>query len=376
MRLLFAFLLAGSFLVPFAGASHIGATDECVWNTQPSTSTLQMTGITGTSTDDVWSSGRDAGAPADGDIVRYDGEAWSHFQDVPHDLRSVFAVASDDVWAPHASTVATQGPYHYTGATFALTTSDSVVVRTFRSVYGAGLNDYWTVEDASLATVRDRIFRSTDGANWALFSAAPDALGLTSIHGTATNNVWAVGGNPGTGTEAIRWDGASWTVMETGLPANIQLARVWVESATSAWAVAASSSGLDDLFHFDGTDWDTLDTATGLLFTGLWGLSGSNIWITTTTGQVVHYSGTTDFLVQETGVSSVLVQPWAPDSSHVWAVGDSGIIKQESCHPCTFSELDALSTLINSVGTAGLYFIILLGVTGAVIFFMVGKVRV
>lgn len=334
------FFFIAPILVPMGAASHIQDGDECVWNTQASTSTLQMNGISGSSASDVWAAGRDSAAPADGDIVHYDGTTWSHFQDVSRDFLKVDSIASNNVWASQVETSALVGPYHYTGTTFAPTTTNFAAAGAWRGVYSDSPTDGWTVTSAPTGALDlDRILR-WNGATWATFTAAPNVAALNAIHGSSGSNIWTVGGVIQDHPEALLWDGASWVEHTTGLPAGVRLNSVWVESSTRAWAVgqqnAADPMLQDELYRWDasGSAWTVLDSGLGIVFNRIWGLSGDNIWITTPTGKVIHYSGGSDFRVQDTGVSTSLLGIWAYDSSHVWAAGDSGIIKQEACHSC------------------------------------------
>jgi hypothetical protein len=82
---------------------------------------------------------------------------------------------------------------------------------------------------------------------------------LLAVDGAAANDVWAVGeSHRGAGERSLveRWDGSSWTVIDT--PNVGRLLDVSVLSPDAVWAVSDST-----VIHWDGTGWDVTNLSQG-----------------------------------------------------------------------------------------------------------------
>lgn len=372
MRLFFCLLLAGSLLVPFSSASHIGPTEQCVWVQAPIITTQQELRLWGFAPNDIWAVTRDPGGPAAGTWQHYDGASWTEYQTTTVDLIALWGANSLDMWAGSATTLF-QGPKHYTGTTWADTTVSTPGSRTWRGFWGPSATEVYGVHSTSAGTDDQRIYL-WDGLIWTLLPTAPMTKGIFEIWGFSSNDIW-ITGNDGVGGNQFltHYNGVSWS--DFTLPVGyVAGGTVWGAAANDVWASAIGTpSGA--LHIVDGVGQIEEYPAASGGGSKIFGTSTDNVYFGRDAGTVFHWDGT-QFSVLDNADGVNINAVWAADMDNVWLAGNSGYLAQESCHPCTFSELDALSSLINSVGSAGLYFIILLGVTGAVIFFMVGKVRV
>lgn len=135
--------------------------------------------------------------------------------------------------------------FHWDGTSW--TTHSSIQART---IWARAKNDVWA---------GDRTLQHYDGATWSPAyniegGAAPGII--TSISGTATDDVWAVGYEPSTGSHpafSAHWDGKAWTLKP--LPINAgQMQSVWAVSKKEAYAVSFDGG----IFKWDGTAWSAM----------------------------------------------------------------------------------------------------------------------
>lgn len=164
--------------------------------------------------------------------------------------------------------------------------------------------------------------------------------GLLSVSGTASEDVYVVGADPGDGPGVYHYDGSTWNKLNTfaggglwwisdrlvgdsffmvgdgGLalryrpatgafetlvtPGVETLFGVWGTSPSNVFAVGGDSNNPDAsgvIWHFDGTTWTAQDTAAinpdgiPLLFK-VWGRSDNEIYAVGTRGTILRYDGT------------------------------------------------------------------------------------
>jgi hypothetical protein len=196
---------------------------------------MALTSVTGTSARDVWVGGEDV-------VLRYSGASW----DMPAALRgrilAIACAAPDDVWIGgdaiesdaglgellHAAHGDLRYEHAGIGAVHALWAEGQTVwaagqhgvarrdrgewIRlnaSARAVWGSRPDDVWIVDDAAV--------RRWDGAR---LNEVPLPSGHAphAIAGTSASDVWIVGA----GGMAMHWNGSSWTVVDTGVTAELR----------------------------------------------------------------------------------------------------------------------------------------------------------
>jgi hypothetical protein len=167
-------------------------------------------------------------AVTDGDILRWDGGAWSVLSVGPPgsvalaamSVNGIYASSDDNIWA---------------------------VGRLQQSGDLAGLQ-HW------------------DGTSWSFYGRVADGWvpapgkalfigSFTGIWGTSANDVWVVGGSgPGS---LIHYDGTRWSdVALPNLPDDVRLFDVWSACPSDVWVSGWSLSRAKGyMFHFDGQTW-------------------------------------------------------------------------------------------------------------------------
>jgi hypothetical protein len=269
----------------------------------------------------------------------YDGPGWTivHSRNQPR-FSLVWASAADDVWAKDSS----QLLWHWDGERW---TQWDDVTRNITAFWGAAADDLW-------ATMYGGVLH-WDGVAW----TGPTAIGsLTGawqdVVGLAANDVWAVGNDGNAG----HWDGVAWTEQVGNLPATADLRTVaplpngdlWAATGADTWfrtgttwiqyngpqdefdELWASPSGEvfgalnSGLYRLDGGAFVYESSTGGSYVKELWGFSGTDLYATTSEGEVFHRGGAGTWSeVGPSAISSTVdlydIHGAAPDA--LWVVG-------------------------------------------------------
>ncbi len=231
----------------------------------------EFTGSPGGSNSAIWSSTGEDIFLANGTVIyRFDGLGFvSTF--TPGDLiEQLWGRSATDVWA-----VSQAHLYHYNGTWTTVTTG---VAGTYSHIWDAAANDAWLFTNTGVYHVGSATAHLPSVTTW------------SSVSGTGTGDVWAVGGQP---TSALyHWNGLAWSAF-AGVPISQPIAvgvigsdvfltaadgmvahwngTTWtmaslltVHPLTMVAAIAADdvvvASDLE-LFHFDGTRWSPIRPA-------------------------------------------------------------------------------------------------------------------
>jgi hypothetical protein len=175
-------------------------------------------------------------------------------EDLPSALSSVWGTSADDVWAAGAD--AGDGPLvlHWDGAAWSALPA------------GVRADLYWVFGfdggPVFFGGTNGTILRYEDGAFVSM--ATPGAGTVFGIWGTSPEQIWAVGGAEGGSSGGFAWrrEGETWIPVD-GFPEDIAeskaIWKVWGSSATDLWLVGTAGTAL----HFDGTTFSTESLGTG-----------------------------------------------------------------------------------------------------------------
>ncbi len=178
-----------------------------------------------------------------------------------------------------------------------------------------------------------------------------------AIAATAHDDNWAFGSNG----RAMRFQGAFWFSVPTGV--TNELVNAWAFTPSDAWAVGQSDTGLASvLIHWNGTQWAPVSNVPAGEYLDVWGpaanevyvasstgihrfngvswstlagfsgapktirgTSGSDIWVATTGGPLMHYNGSawTDRTppIPSTATTATIQFLDANRLDDVWAIG-------------------------------------------------------
>jgi hypothetical protein len=194
---------------------------------------------------DIWLSGEA------GKLARWDGAAFTPISSgvTTATLGPMWGGASDDVWIVQAGSPSL---WHWDGSSL----SPIAVAAAVASISGTARDDVWAAGAA--------IFHY-DGTSW-INVPAPNVAALRSITAVARDLAWAQ-----SGTEILRWDGASWTPESAIPPTSVIAGR----ARDNVWSYTTGVP--PTLRHWDGTAWST-ETAPSVPITTLWVDPGGTLW--------------------------------------------------------------------------------------------------
>ncbi len=180
------------------------------------------------------------------------------------------------------------------------------------------------------------LFAPPDGTEkvyqWKLVADTPGAA-LLSVHGTAVNNVFAVGADDGTGPMVLHWDGDTWQRLATGQRGDLW----WVYAIDDAAFMAGANATI--LRYADGAfeRFTTPGLGKTILY-GVWGSSASDVYAVGSeagrNGFIWHFDGDewsaldlpSDIPLDGNNDVSPFFKVWGTSADDVWVVGDDGII--------------------------------------------------
>ena len=144
---------------------------------------------------------------------------------------------------------------------------------------------------------------------------------LYGIHAADSSNIWAVGEHG----VIQKYDGVKWTAQPSGITQDLYAVTGSSDTGAPLWAVGGTPDGTGVVLQSrDRVSWTQSLTPSHALF-GVWALDSSHAWAVGQTGAIWFYNGST-WSAQSSGVSTPLEAVFGIDAAHVWAVGDSGTI--------------------------------------------------
>lgn len=305
-----------------------------------------LTGVWVSPTDEVWT------VAATGSILRFDGSTWSVSANIPGaELYAIWGRDARDIW-----TVGSGGTiYHFDGTTW--TPSQSGTGVSLADIWGSGARDVWAV--GAQGTLLH-----FDGATWApvptgtqmslyaIWGSAADDLwvggelatllhwdgmqftsrlslgganedwpAITSIAGTAPDNVWFGGANWRYGT-VLHWDGQELSWPDNKWPHFIGFEAIYSVFSTGPGDVIAVGQ-YGGAYHFDGAEWGPLNTSIKSSLNSLHGDASGNAWAVGNDGAILSLRGCvwTSIVKRPLGGSAYVLAVNADDD--VWALGTS-----------------------------------------------------
>ena len=149
---------------------------------------------------------------------------------------------------------------------------------------------------------------------------------LTSVHGTASDDVWAVLRQSMMSNSVYRFQGTAWEAQTLPFTTN-PLHDVWAVQGTGFYAVyAVGEDGA--IYHYNGSNWiDESIAGETDDFYGVWVSQTGQAWVVGQNGAIYHKSGTNWTLQNPpAGLERDLHDVWGSSDENVFAVGAGGLI--------------------------------------------------
>ncbi|MBI5534309.1 MAG: hypothetical protein HY898_16410 [Deltaproteobacteria bacterium] len=287
------------------GTCGAGATctaqGQCVsgptWQTEDSTTSTDLYSVWGASKTNVWAVGQG------GVILHYAAGQWTTVASgVTVALTGVWGTSASDIWAVGLSGTTT----HFNGSVW--TQVATPVTESLSEVWGYPNGTYYAVGEKGRVINWDGTAWNTCcnytanglGAIWGrsgtdfLFGGYEKLYRVTSsatyVHSFAWNSVSAVHGNAtqtwitvnGTSSETTfqQLSGDYFSVKHTN---PHSYSRLWVDDAGKIWAVGNA------ILRYDGTTWSTVQTGLPSFLHGLWGDPSGEMFAVGAAGTILHY---------------------------------------------------------------------------------------
>jgi len=172
--------------------------------------------------------------------------------------------------------------------------------------------------------------KATPGRWTAVAQDLPSAV--LSVRGTASNDVWAVGADKGSGPLILHYDGKTWQKLDSGMQGSLWWSLPFPDGSALFGGAGAS------IVHYKDGAFTRMATpgAGNCTVYGLWGASPTDVYavgsVASRNGFVWHYDGKAWIDValpadipQQNGDIPGLFKVWGDGHGAVWAVGGRGL---------------------------------------------------
>lgn len=251
--------------------------------------------------DDVWAVGDQ------GTVLHFDGVTWRAAQSgISDDLFGVWAAGPNDVWATGGSGNPSQDVgviLHFDGAAW------SVVRRGLKrvdAVWGSSASDVWFAGTAGTLLRWNGTMLTAVASN-----TTRDIVDLTG-NGT---RAWAVGSSG----LILSWNGASWSEVSTGMTSGLTSALAFGASLT--WVAGGNGA----FATWDGATWRTLSVGQNVTVMGMWGARPDAVWSVGPDGELHFFNGVSPS-IKTSPTTRFLRDVHGSDARNIWAVGFNGTV--------------------------------------------------
>ena len=190
-------------------------------------------------------------------------------------------------------------------------------------VWGASSSDFW-------AAGHERFLR-WNGSEW---TPAPLPFSTTrfqvqSLHGSAENNVWAVGSRSDNASSfVLRFNGTAWEDRTPPTEAGLSSAfDGWTSGPANAWVVGWDSNEKGYARRWNGQQWQTYRTDAPL--NKVWGTSASDVWFLggngEGSGKVYHWDGA-ELIEVTVPTAQPLYSATSASPRRIWFRGLNGVL--------------------------------------------------
>lgn len=293
--------------------------DGLQWTRMRAPTNVTLNGIWASPSGQAWAAG-----PA-GTLCRFDRTQWicDDFGRGPQFASAVWGSASNDVWVAgeSAQMFHWNGVRWHAGENLALTSpttgsrppTPSVIL----GLWGSASDDVWATSE-----VGDLLH--WDGDRWSTQSTDPGAS-YGAVHGSGRRDAWIVaarGPTPIAERVMRHWDGRAWTAHAPGTTASLEA--LWVLAPNDAWAGGEDGVSV----HWNGQLWQEVPTGLGRDETirAAWGSATNNVWMATQRGVLIHWDGSGWARIPTPPTELALVTSlWASGPSELWVFGISRV---------------------------------------------------
>jgi hypothetical protein len=257
-------------------------------------------------------------------VLHYDGTNWSRSL-----LTDNIGVSANTGWAASPTLAFAAGGHclnpfvlTYTNGVWTgmETCNGSSLVMT--SMWGTAPNDVWAVGTGHGARISDPNFAWVfhfDGSSWGYSYTDGDASHppeLVAVGTRSTDDVIAVGKHG----RIVRHAGSQWADQTSGTGSD--LFGVWGDP-NSPGVFAVGDAGT--VIYHDGTSWRAQTSGTTAQLRSVWGSSATNVFAVGAHGTILHYDGSS-WTSQSSGTTQDLLSIWGSSPNSIFAVGSGNTV--------------------------------------------------
>ena len=247
-------------------AEHWNGVQWSIIPTPPiSAPTVQLNSIAALNSSDVWAAGySDNPSCLCGQTVveRWNGSSWTRLASpnpgVADYLTGIAATSASDVWAAGYEWTSRTNfvplLLHYNGSSWSPSNLSRLQFGQLFSVFAVATNDVWAVGWIGAIPNTGGLVLHWNGTTWTRVQFPTESGGwiaLKSISGVAANDIWAVGsynffnitGGQASSARSYHWDGSRWSSVTVGLGGYSYLASVAAGATDDVWAAGEGTVG-------------------------------------------------------------------------------------------------------------------------------------
>jgi hypothetical protein len=268
--------------------------------------TAQLNSVAPVDSNNIWAAGySDNPSCLCGQTVieHWNGSSWTRVKTpnpgIADYLCGIAAVSASDLWAVGYEWISqsTWVPLllHYDGTSWKPFNQSQLQFGQLFSVFAVATNDVWAVGTIGAGGSSDGLALDWNGTSWTrvTFPTQPGGFVLLrSVSGVGHDDVWAGGvyehydinGNLTQSARSYRWDGARWNAVTVPLGGYSYLNSVRANATDDVWAVGAGIANVLTqtysyvTFHWNGSKWSNVPNPNHGILNGVSASSSSDVW--------------------------------------------------------------------------------------------------
>ena len=180
------------------------------------------------------------------------------------------------------------------------TVAQAGVNENINAIWGASSSDIWIAGKAGA-----NVLQHWNGTSWSSFAGA-ESGDMVALWGSGSSDVYVGEAN------VYHWNGSSWSNAGAGISG---VRAIWGTSPSDVWVGGTSGN----VVHYDGTSWSAPITVGSSDVGGIWGTSTSDVYLVNRAGSIWHYNGSN--WVRYRNPLDSYVGVWGSGRTDVWVVG-------------------------------------------------------
>lgn len=215
---------------------------------------------------------------------------------------------------------------------------DGIELTAMASGTEKGLHGIWGSSGSDVFVAGSNgVILGYNGTQWSSMTSGIES-NLYEIWGSSETDVYAVGGDMEFDESLevsiqgwiLHFDGLEWGVFKS--LTNIVPYGIWGSSGSDIYIVGIGVDEQDfyhEIMHYNGTEWSTVYHTEDIFLSGIWGSSATDIFVSGSKGTILHYNGY-EWSAMESGTDKDLGSIWGRSGSDVYTIAVDSDFLQSS----------------------------------------------